>query len=75
MTPIALAAAALIFQRIHRGCVDVDARRNDFVQCGDGVSRADFAGVLLVVVEILVREHAVFVADQAIGAQRGLNST
>ena len=53
--------------------VGAAAHRRDLVQRGDLVARADVAGIDLVVGEILVGQHAVLVADQAIlGHDRGI---
>jgi hypothetical protein len=48
-----------------------DADGNQFVEGGDDVARAEFAGILAVVVEILLGEQAVFVADEPVGVEMG----
>ena len=64
----------MVFERIHfRGRGQVFAGGDDLVERGDGVAGADLAGVLLVVVEILLREQPLFVADEPVaGDLRGV---
>ena len=62
-----------VLQPVHIGGVHLLAGGHDFVQRGDGMPGADFAGVFLVVVEVLGRQRAVFVADEPIaGDFRGV---
>ena len=61
----------LILQLIDRRDIDLLAGRHDLVQRRHRVPRADFAGVLLVVVEILGPQHAVLVADEPVAGDLG----
>ncbi len=61
---VAGAVAGIAFVQRHAG-------RDDLVERGDAVAGADLAGVLGVVVEVARGEHAVLVADQAVGGNLG----
>ncbi len=54
---------ALVTQRFGEGGA---AYRRDLVDCGDGMARANFAGIDAIVAEILAAERASLVTDQAI---------
>jgi len=60
----------LVFQVVHRrdGC---RAGGNQLVEGGDPLSGAHLAGVFGIVLEILIGQHAVFIAEQAKGADLG----
>ena len=61
----------LVFEGIDGGGGWGETDGDDFVEGGDAVAGADFAGVFGVVVEVFLGEETVFVADEAVAGDLG----